>query len=93
MHTASEAKMRIALILVPAVLAALSLTSAFQSPTNPANRRTQETEIAWSRFTAAITNLDLQVVVAFCLIGLLLTLNLIFRFPNMGAVIAQYNQF
>ncbi|MGB6447112.1 MAG: hypothetical protein WBF47_18400 [Xanthobacteraceae bacterium] len=93
MHTASEAKMRIALILVPALFAALSLTLAFQSPTKPTNRRTQETQIAWSRFTTAITNLDLQAVVAFCLIGFLLTLNLILRFPDIGAIAAQYSQF
>jgi hypothetical protein len=48
---------------------------------------------SWQRFYAALTDSELQVVAAFCLIGLLLTLNLIFRFPDMGAVIAQYNQF
>ena len=48
---------------------------------------------SWQRFYAALTDHDLQIVVAFCLIGLLLMLNLIFRFPDMGAVIAQYNQF
>jgi hypothetical protein len=32
-------------------------------------------------------------VVAFSLIGLLLTLNVILHFPEWGAVIAQYNQF
>ena len=32
-------------------------------------------------------------VVAFSLIGLLMTLNVILHFPEWGAVIAQYNQF
>ena len=32
-------------------------------------------------------------VVAFSLIGLLVTLNAILYFPEWGAVIAQYNQF
>jgi hypothetical protein len=32
-------------------------------------------------------------VVAFSLIGLLVTLNVILLFPEWGAVIAQYNQF
>jgi hypothetical protein len=32
-------------------------------------------------------------VVLFCTIGLLVTLNLILRFPDLGAIIAQYNQF
>ncbi|MGA7429101.1 MAG: hypothetical protein WBQ24_18480 [Xanthobacteraceae bacterium] len=45
------------------------------------------------RLYATLANPDLQIVAAFCLIGLLLTLNFIFRFPDMGAVIAQYNQF
>jgi hypothetical protein len=31
--------------------------------------------------------------VAFSLIGLLAALNLMFRFPELGALIAQYNQF
>ena len=45
------------------------------------------------RIFIAVTNPDLQAVVAFCLIGLLLTLNVMFRFPELGAIIAQYNQF
>ncbi|MGB8743019.1 MAG: hypothetical protein WCD52_23070 [Xanthobacteraceae bacterium] len=53
----------------------------------------KNTNQSWHRLYAALTDPDLQVVAAFCLIGLLLTLNLIFRFPDMGAVIAQYNQF
>jgi hypothetical protein len=36
---------------------------------------------------------DWQLVLAFSLIGLLLALNLMFRFPELGAVIAKYNQF
>ena len=48
---------------------------------------------SWLRVYAVLTDPDLQIVAAFCLIGLLLMLNLIFRFPDMGAVIAQYNQF
>jgi hypothetical protein len=45
------------------------------------------------RFVAALANPDLLAVVAFCLIGLLVALNLILRFPAFGAVIDQYNQF
>jgi len=36
---------------------------------------------------------NLNVVVALCVIGFLLTLYCILRFPDFGAVIAQYNQF
>jgi len=32
-------------------------------------------------------------VAAFCTIGLLVTLNVILRFPEFGAIIAQYNLF
>jgi hypothetical protein len=90
---ASEAKMRNALILVPAVLAALSLTHAFQSPMKPGSRRTQRTGAVWSQLVTVITDLDFQAVVAFCVIGILLALNFILRFPDSGAVIEQYNQF
>jgi hypothetical protein len=54
---------------------------------------TKSANESWQRLHAALADPDLQIVAAFCLIGLLLTLNLIFRFPDMGAVIAQYNQF
>jgi hypothetical protein len=53
---------------------------------NPANGILQQ-------FGAAIRNPDLQAVAAFSLFGLLVALNLILRFPDFGAVIAQYNQF
>ena len=34
---------------------------------------------------------DLQIFIVFCLIGLLLMLCVAVRFPELGAVIAQYN--
>jgi hypothetical protein len=40
-----------------------------------------------------INDPDLNAVVIFSLIGFLLALNLMFRFPDFGAVMAQYNQF
>ncbi len=36
---------------------------------------------------------NLRAIVLFCLAGLLLTLDFVFRFPDLGAIIAQYNQF
>ena len=47
----------------------------------------------WPRVVAAITNTDMLAVIAFSLIGLLLTINCMLRFPDLGAVIEQYNQF
>jgi hypothetical protein len=46
-----------------------------------------------SPWRQVIADRGLQAVVAFSLIGLLLALNLMFRFPDIGAVIEQYNQF
>jgi len=37
-------------------------------------------------------DLDFQIVVIFCLIGLLLTLYVAARFPELGVVFTQYNQ-
>ena len=39
------------------------------------------------------TDEDFLMVLGFTIIGVLLALNLIFRFPEVGAVIAQYDQF
>jgi uncharacterized membrane protein YdfJ with MMPL/SSD domain len=93
MHIAIEANMRSPLVLVPAALAVLSATRWLQLLINPANRQAEKTETEWSRLVTAIANPDLHAVVAFCLISILLALNLILRFPDFGAVIEQYNQF
>lgn len=82
-----------ALILVPSVLAALSFTLAVQSPTKATTCRTQRAEIVQSQLITVITDLNLQAAVALCLIGFLLTLYFILRFPDLGALIEQYNQF
>jgi hypothetical protein len=47
----------------------------------------------WRRIFTAVSNPDLQLALALSLIGLLLTLYIMFRFPDLGALIAQYNQF
>ena len=60
---------------------------------NAKSKHTHPAEEPWQRILIAVTNPDLQAVVAFSLIGLLLTLNVMFRFPELGALIAQYNQF
>jgi hypothetical protein len=52
-----------------------------------------EAPARWSEFLAIFSNPDLPMIVVFCLLGLLLTLTLILRFPDLGAVIEQYNQF
>ncbi len=47
----------------------------------------------WPKFFAIFSDPDLPMIVAFCLLGLLLALTFILRFPDLGAVIEQYNQF
>jgi hypothetical protein len=55
------------------------------------NLETEDGRRPW--FVAVLANPDLLAVLAFCFIGLLVALNLILRFPDLGAVIVQYNQF
>ena len=69
--------------VLPFILAAArSLTLGIQSPGSlerqPVSDETESESLA---------------TVAFCLLGFLVTLILIFRFPDFGAVIAEYNQF
>jgi hypothetical protein len=42
---------------------------------------------------ADCANRGLPVLIAFSLIGLLLALNIMLRFPEIGALVAEYNQF
>jgi hypothetical protein len=41
----------------------------------------------------AIANPQLHTIVALNLIGVLLLLNIILRFPDVGSIIAEYNKF
>ena len=84
--------MRGTLVLVPLAIAILSATHLLKLPIKSANLPMQRTETEWSQLVTVIANPDLHSAVAFCLIGLLLTLNLILRFPSFGAVIEQCNQ-
>lgn len=55
--------------------------------------RTKKTTSPWPWLAAAVKDPSLIAIVSFCVIGLLITHNLILRFPDLGALIAQYNQF
>jgi hypothetical protein len=48
---------------------------------------------ALSSWLSAAKNSDLAAVAIFCTIGLLVIFNVMLRFPDFGAIIAQYNQF
>jgi hypothetical protein len=50
--------------------------------------RTSAAERALSRIATVLSDSDLHAVVAFCAIGILLTLNVILRSPEFGAQVA-----
>jgi hypothetical protein len=60
---------------------------------NAKSKYSHPAEEPWQLILTAVTNPDLQAVVAVSLIGLLLTLNVMFRFSDLGTIISQYNQF
>jgi hypothetical protein len=57
------------------------------------SRSSRSPQTPWSRFIAAINGPDFLIVAALCLVGLLLTLNFMFRHPDVGDLIQQYNLF
>ncbi len=61
-------------------------------PTHVSELNAQKT---WSlsRFAAVINDFDLVATVLFCVIGLTITAVIMLRFPSLGTIIAQYNQF
>lgn len=72
------------LLLLPFVLAATrSLSVGVQSFGKP----------GWLPVLSAEAEYEFLVVVVFCLTGLVGALAFMFRFPELGAVIAEYNQF
>jgi hypothetical protein len=76
--------MRHPLILAIACLfAARSLTLGIQSAARSGIRPIMSAE----------KERELLQIVTFCLVGLLVTFGLMLRFPDLGAVIAEYNQF
>jgi hypothetical protein len=46
-----------------------------------------------SWFAQAINNPNLITTILFCTVGLTISAVVMFRFPDFGAIIAQYNQF
>jgi hypothetical protein len=73
-----------AVLILPFVLAAgRSFALGIQSLSGLECRPTIPADVEYEFLTIAIL----------CLVGLLVTLNLIMRFPDLGAVIAEYNQF
>jgi hypothetical protein len=61
--------------------------------TAPACIRQSVAESFWSNCFAIISNRDLHFVVGFCLAGLLLTINVVLRFPEFGQIFAELQVF
>jgi hypothetical protein len=59
----------------------------------PQSRPSQTTATAWNRFTKTFGTSDFPIIVAICLAGLLLTLNFMKQYPDVGEIIQQYNLF
>lgn len=61
-------------------------------PTHVSKLGTQKAA-ARSRFVAALNDFNLIATVLLCVVGVLITAVVMLRFPHLGAIIAQYNQF
>jgi hypothetical protein len=59
----------------------------------PTELRAKKAALEWSRPARVPIDPDLIATVLFCTIGILVTLIVMLRFPDLGALIEQYNQF
>lgn len=59
----------------------------------PQSRASRPASTPWGRFTVAIISSELPIIVAICLAGLLLMLNFMKQYPDVGAIMQQYNMF
>lgn len=57
------------------------------------DRRSEVTATVWNRIVAAMTNPNFLAVVMFCVVGFLVAVNLILRFPDFGLTVEQFGQF
>jgi hypothetical protein len=60
---------------------------------NSAYRDSDNAKSAANRLRAVIAGPNLFIILAFCAIGLLVTLNLLFHFPDFGFDVEQFSQF
>ena len=68
-------------------------TRELEPTAKPETRRFKMLQMTWDRIAAATTNQDLIAVMLFSAIGLLIALNFILRFPDVGLLVEQYNVF
>lgn len=62
-------------------------------PEKPVRRKIKAAEGSRSFVASIISHSSLHTIIALYLIALLFALNVILRFPDLGGIIAQYNQF
>jgi len=67
------------------------LVRELQPLARPAIRRNNAVTALWDRFATAVTNSEFVTVAIFSAIGFLITLNAMIYFPNLGAIVEQYN--
>jgi hypothetical protein len=59
----------------------------------PSLRKDRAAQRSRSTVAGGSAHSNLHTVIALCLIVLLLVVNVILRFPDLGVIIAQYNQY
>jgi hypothetical protein len=59
----------------------------------PKRHRGKAAKQPWPIPVGTIANPHLHTIVALGLIGVLLMLNIVLRFPDLGGIIAEYNKF
>jgi hypothetical protein len=57
------------------------------------DRRSKTRDATWDRIVATITNPNLIAVMIIGIIGCLIAVNLILRFPDLGLTVEQFNPF
>jgi len=64
-------------------------------PTAAARAQVRPSSVSavWSRFVTAVSDPELQTIIAFCMIGILVTLNVALRYPDFGGLVADLECF
>jgi hypothetical protein len=70
-----------------------SLTRELESTIKSGDRRTKMLQVTWDRIVATTTDLNLLAVTIFCLVGCLIAVSLILRFPDAGPTVEQSSLF
>jgi hypothetical protein len=75
------------------IMRQLPITRELQPLTKPTGGLVNAKGTRWTKLVGMAADPDFVPVVAFCVVGFLIALNMMLWFPNIGAVIAQSNLF